>query len=80
MAYKTKLQKWGNSLAVRIPADVVKLLNLHKGSELIIEISNGYIIIKPELKGNLDEMLDTITPDNLHKEVDWGVREGNEIW
>jgi len=80
MVYKTKLQRWGNSLAIRIPADIVRLLNLHRGSELIIEMSKEGIVIKPERSRDLDELLDRITPENVHNEVDWGGREGNEVW
>lgn len=67
-------------MAVRIPADIVRLLNLHRGSELIIEISKEGIVIKPEGSRNLDKLLDRITPDNVHNEIDWGRREGNETW
>ncbi|EDP75987.1 suppressor of ppGpp-regulated growth inhibitor (ChpA/MazF) [Hydrogenivirga sp. 128-5-R1-1] len=67
-------------MAVKIPADIVRLLNLHQGSKLIIEISREGIVIKPERSRNLDELLDRITPENLHSEVDWGKREGNEPW
>ena len=31
--------KWGNSLAVRLPAEVVKLLGLQEGDEIEIEIA-----------------------------------------
>ena len=67
-------------MAVRIPADIVRLLNLHRGSELIIEISKEGIVIKPEGSRDLDKLLDRITPENVHKEIDWGRREGNETW
>jgi len=80
MVYKTKLQKWGNSLAIRIPSDIVRSLNLRRGSDLIIEMSRDEIIIKPERAGELGQLLDRITQDNIHKEVDWGTREGNEVW
>ncbi len=67
-------------MAVRIPADIVRLLNLHRGSELIIEISREGIVIKPERSRDLDNLLDRITPENVHNEIDWGGREGNEAW
>ncbi len=31
-------------------------------------------------KKDLSELLERITPENLHGEVDWGKQEGNEIW
>ena len=80
MAYKTRLQKWGNSLAVRIPSDIVRQLKLEKGSELTIEIKEDVILVKPARESKLEDLIDQITQDNLHREVDWGTREGNEAW
>ena len=80
MAYKTKLQKWGNSLAVRIPSDIVRQLKLEKGSELTIEIKEDVILVKPAKENKLEDLIDQITIGNLHREVDWGIREGNEVW
>ena len=80
MSYKTKLQKWGNSLAVRIPSDIVRQLKLEQGSELAIEIKENSILVKPAKDSKLEDLLNKITPENTHTEVDWGVREGNEVW
>ena len=80
MAYKTRLQKWGNSLAVRIPSDIVRQLKLEKGSELTVEIREDVILVKPAKENKLEDLIDQITMDNLHREVDWGTREGNEVW
>ena len=33
--------KWGNSLAVRLPASLVELLGLREGDEIIIEIAGS---------------------------------------
>ena len=79
MSYKTKLQKWGNSLAVRIPSDIVRQLKLERGSELTVEIKEDVILVKPAKENRLEDFLEKITPENLHTEVDWGSREGNEV-
>ena len=70
----TTVQKWGNSLALRIPAALGKDAHLHKGSLVDLVLSNGKIVLVPKKtkKYNLSEMVKKITKDNLHPEVDWG--------
>ncbi len=41
-----KIQKWGNSLAMRIPKTLVKELNLREGSGVLIGRENGGIFVK----------------------------------
>jgi len=72
------IKKWGNSLAIRLPKEVAKTLNLQEGSKVEINVENGKIVIRP--KKNLKEILDLISPQNLHTEVDWGQKSGNEVW
>jgi antitoxin MazE len=72
------LKKWGNSLALRLPKRIAEELNLKEGSKVDIKIEGGKIVIVP--KKELKELLESIKSDNLHKETDWGQREGNEIW
>lgn len=73
--------KWGNSLAVRIPKRVVKQLNLVIGSELEFSVIDNNMVLTP-IKGKLTlvELMDQITSENQHEEVDWGRPEGKEIW
>ncbi|MBI4118838.1 MAG: AbrB/MazE/SpoVT family DNA-binding domain-containing protein [Parcubacteria group bacterium] len=80
----TKVQKWGNSLAVRFPKEVTKKLNLAEGVEVDIIPRAKNIIIKPKSKlkrkFTLEELLSKITPKNRHKETNWGRPVGREIW
>lgn len=47
----TKVQKWGNSLAVRIPKEMVHRLALKEGSDVMVrEDKNAIIIRKQEPK------------------------------
>ncbi len=79
MALK-KLQKWGNSIGVRISKSVIQKLNLEVGSEIEIEPKNGRIIITPlQKKLVLNDLLSQVNKDNLHSEEDF-VAEGREIW
>lgn len=75
----TTVQKWGNSLAVRIPSKIVDEINLEQGSDVEIKLENQAIIISPiKKKPTLEELLSKITPKNRHEEVDFGRQEGKE--
>ncbi len=82
MKTTTKVKKWGNSLGIRIPSAVAKDLGLSDNSSVQL-ISNGSsATIKPlTYKGKtLEELLEGITPENIHGEVDWGEPVGKEVW
>ncbi len=78
----TKVQKWGNSLALRIPKTFALDANLQNDSLVEISLVKGKIVITPVSMPNwsLDDLLAGITPDNLHGEADTGSPVGNEIW
>jgi antitoxin MazE len=78
---KTKLSKWGNSLAVRIPSSVANQASLVAGSCFEVEYANGALLLTPlPDEPGLDELLERITPENLHEEATWGVPVGKEAW
>lgn len=85
-----KLQKWGNSSAVRIPATIVHQLGAKAGGPLRLEVKGGTLVIKvvkqkkPAKRAALKEpalkdLLRGMTPDNRHPLVDVGVDVGREI-
>ena len=76
----TKVQKWGNSLAIRIPSVFAKEIGLRPDSEVELKLENDKLVIVPNKKKHLEELLNQITPENLHAEVDWGVKSGKEEW
>jgi len=78
----TKIQKWGNSLAVRIPNEFAENLNWQAGSVVGFEqLGNNKIIISSSRpKYTLEDMVKGITKKNRHKEFDWGKPMGKEIW
>ena len=78
----TTVQKWGNSLAVRIPRSVAKDSHLHQGSVVDIALIGGKIVVKPrrQLPYTLAQLLKGVTPRNRHVELDWGGRVGQEAW
>lgn len=74
--------KWGNSLAVRIPQNLAKEMNLSEGSEIELALIDGSLVIKPKTRCrySLEELVQAITLENLHSEIDSGVSLGNEVW
>jgi antitoxin MazE len=79
---KTKVRKWGNSLALRIPKVLADQISLSAETPVEMTIANDRIIISrlPKPEFTLDELLDGITEDNLHQEIDTGNAVGNEAW
>ncbi len=79
---ETKIQKWGNSLGIRLPKSVTESQLLSAGSSVKISSVDNKIIIEKQVKRKmtLKERVDLITSENRHDEIDWGKPRGNEIW
>jgi antitoxin MazE len=79
---QTKIKKWGNSLALRIPKSFALNANLKQDELVDISIDKERIIITPIIKKeySLDELLACVTEDNLHGEFDTGALVGKENW
>ena len=76
----TRIQKWGNSLALRIPKAYAQQLGLRSDSAVKILIEGERLVIEPVTRETLDDLLAQVTPENLHRETDWGVSVGKEVW
>ncbi len=78
----TVVTKWGNSLAIRIPKALAEQVQVQEGTEVTLSISGDSIVItlKKRKKYRLDELLQSMTPDKFHSEIDTGIAVGNEIW
>ena len=78
---RTKAQKWGNSLAVRIPKAIADQAGVREDDEVDIEVAARVIRMKARRRQPvLAELLGKITPSNLHGEADFGRAEGREAW
>ena len=79
---KTRVQKWGNSLALRLPKRIAEEIGITKESDVEMMVRDGTIVIVPERtpRYELDRLLSGITPDNVHREVDTGRPGGGEEW
>jgi len=77
---RTYIQKWGNSLALRIPVQFSRHLHLEPGSTVDISLTDDHLLIRPE-KATLKQLLAQVTPENLHGEVfEDDAPKGHEIW
>lgn len=77
---KVKVSKWGNSLGIRLPQEIIKG-KINEGNILDIEMIDDVLTakkIKKEL--SLEELLEGITPENYGGEIDFGEAVGKEIW
>jgi len=79
---RTRVQKWGNSLALRIPKTFAVEVGLQKEASVEISLADGGLVIRPvaEAKLTLKKLLASVTKENLHHEVDTGPAVGNEAW
>jgi antitoxin MazE len=79
---QTKVQKWGNSLGVRIPRSFAAEARVDAGSTVDISVEKGGLRIRPVRRRRyaLIELLRKVTPRNLHNEVASGTAVGREAW
>jgi antitoxin MazE len=75
------VQKWGNSLAVRIPAVLAGQLELGDGAEVEVSVRNGELVVRPirTQKLSLRNLLKNCKPSQLHGETDFGGDVGREV-
>ena len=79
---RTRVQKWGNSLALRIPKPFAEESNLHEDSAVDLTLRNGKLVVVPVIEPafTLEQLVERITPENRHAEVETGEAVGNEVW
>ncbi len=79
---RTKIQKWGNSLAVRLPKVIAAKAGLVIADEVDIDVEDtGRVVLLPLMRKQyrLEELLADITPSNLHGGIDFGEPRGREV-
>lgn len=77
-----RVQKWGNSLAVRIPKTFAAEAHLEDDSWVDLSLVDGKLIVTPLAVPafTLDGLLAAVTKENLHRETDTGSAVGGEAW
>ena len=78
---RAQIVGWGNSQALRIPREMLDALQVREGDEVEMVVENGRLTVQPvNPKLTLESLVAAITPENRHKEIDWGKPAGNEVW
>jgi antitoxin MazE len=79
---QTRIQKWGNSLGLRIPKSFAEDARVEAGSMVDISIEDGDLIVKPvrRRKYLLRDLLRKVNAKNIHEEVQTGEAVGREAW
>jgi antitoxin MazE len=74
------IQKWGNSLALRIPKPVARQIQVEEGDDVELRVSADELVVRPARpKYSLASLIKGIKPTNRHTEVDWGEARGREV-
>lgn len=78
---KTRVQKWGNSLALRIPQSFAAEIQLTEGMPVELSLVENRLVIQrlaqPPL--TLEDLLKGVTDENIHGEWDTGSAVGREV-
>jgi antitoxin MazE len=79
---QTTIQKWGNSLALRLPKAYTEETDIHEGSSVDLHLKTGTLVITPSRKKvhHLKDLLKKVTPRNKHASSDTGLSLGQESW
>jgi antitoxin MazE len=82
MPSATKLSKWGNSLAIRIPLSVARAAHLAEGDPVSVSVrDDGSVVLRRTApRYQLEDLVKQIKPSNRHQSVDWGSPAGKEVW
>ena len=79
---KTQVQKWGNSLALRIPKAFAADLGLAQDTPVELSLEDGNLVIRPSStqRYELSSLLTQVTEANVHGEQNYGDAVGSEEW
>ncbi len=79
---RTRVQKWGDSLAMRIPKSFASEIGIDNDSPVEISLADGKLIVVPTRRSgpSLEELLDHVTDENLHRELTTGPAAGDKAW
>jgi antitoxin MazE len=74
--------KWGNSSAIRIPASLLKAIDVKPGDKLAVEIQNGKLILgkEPEDTLTFEQLFEGYSGEKFESELVELKPLGNELW
>ncbi len=83
----TKISKWGNGYAIRVPTALLRALSLSEGSQVVLSQDALSIQVSPKNQSvehlSLAQLLKRVTPEQLredHADTFFGVSQGKEVW
>ena len=82
---KNAVQKWGNSLGLRIPAAIAAEMQIKRGTPVTLRLDDGVLTVRVARKARrrsrfkLSELLAKVTPENMEPTYEWGTDVGKEI-
>ena len=86
MPTKNSVQKWGNSLGLRIPSAIASEMRIKRGTPVTLQVQDGILTVRVarserrrRSKFKLRELLAQITPENVQPTYDWGRDVGGEV-
>jgi antitoxin MazE len=79
---ESRIQRWGNSLAVRIPKAFAQEIGIQEDSPVEISVTGRELVISSRgpRPFTLEQLLRGVTDENLHEEIATGPALGNEAW
>ncbi len=79
---ETRVQQWGDGLALRIPQSLASQIGIEPNSPVELSLRGAELVIAPVIAPSLklDDLLAQVTEENLHGEVDTGPVVGGEVW
>ena len=79
---QTRIQKWGNSLGLRIPRSVAVEAQVEEGATVELSVEHGRLLVRPlrVRKYALSALLRKVNPRKLHGEISTGKVVGREAW
>ncbi len=74
------IQKWGNSLALRLPKALANEAHIAEGTRVELVRTKEGVLLKARRKPRyrLSELLAGVTRKNVHPETNWGHSVGRE--
>lgn len=80
----TRIQRWGNSLAIRIPKAFADEMDVAEGSVVDITVREGTLVVAPMRRSperlDIEELVREIPADYVAEVIDWGPPVGKEVW
>lgn len=79
---RARVQRWGNSLAVRIPKRLADEAGIGAGTAVDVSLDGGAIVARPvaPMRVTLDELLERLDPATRPPATAWGAPVGREAW